>query len=161
MASVYRGLKATVSVVVLGGGGCAGIAYRGDLMSWWAGIMTPVVTYTSPATVPELAGKRDALALPADVAKRLGVQTEPVRPSTLPSTLELPCSSIRDSDRLSHVHARFPGEVVELGSAGSGSRPVAFGQHVRKGQVLAVIWSQDLGEKKSELVDGLVAIAPR
>ena len=38
---------------------------------------------------------------------------------------------------------------------GNGSQPIAFGQHVRKGQVLAVIWSQDLGEKKSELIDGL------
>jgi len=93
--------------------------------------------------------------LPADLAKRLDVQTEPARPSTAPGTLELSGSLILDSDRLAHVHARFPGEVVELGNAGTGSRPVAFGQHVRKGQVLAVIWSQDLGEKKSELVDGL------
>ena len=32
---------------------------------------------------------------------------------------------------------------------------MGFGQRVRKGQLLAVIWSRDLGEKKSELVDGL------
>jgi cobalt-zinc-cadmium efflux system membrane fusion protein len=83
------------------------------------------------------------------------VQTEPARSSTAPGTLELSGSLILDSDRLAHVHARFPGAVVELGNAGNGSRPVAFGQHVRKGQVLAVIWSQDLGEKKSELIDGL------
>jgi cobalt-zinc-cadmium efflux system membrane fusion protein len=116
---------------------------------------TPIAANASPATSPELTGKKDALALAADVAKRLGVETEPARPSTLPSTLELSGSLILDSDRLAHVHARFPGEVVELGDAGNESRPIAFGQHVRKGQVLAVIWSQDLGEKKSELVDGL------
>ena len=68
--------------------------------------------------------------------------------------LELSGSLILDSDRLAHVHARFPGEVVELG-VGDGSQPIAFGQHVHKGQVLAVIWSRDLGEKKSELIDGL------
>ena len=155
MTSVYRGLKATVPVVVLVAAVGAGIAHRANLVSWWAGITTPVAANASPAAAPELAGKKDALALPADVAKRLEVQTEPARPSTVPSTLELSGSLILDSDRLAHVHARFPGEVVELGNAGNGSRPVAFGQHVRKGQVLAVIWSQDLGEKKSELVDGL------
>ena len=155
MTSVYRGLKAAVPVVVLVAAVGAGIAHRANLVSWWAGITTPVAANASPATAPELAGKKDALALPADVAKRLEVQTEPARPSTVPSTLELSGSLILDSDRLAHVHARFPGEVVELGNAGNGSRPVAFGQHVRKGQVLAVIWSQDLGEKKSELVDGL------
>ena len=155
MTSVYRGLKATVPVVVLVAAVGVGIAHRANLVSWWAGITTPVAANASPAAAPELAAEKDALALPADVAKRLEVQTEPARPSTVPSTLELSGSLILDSDRLAHVHARFPGEVVALGSVGNGSRPVAFGQQVRKGQVLAVIWSQDLGEKKSELVDGL------
>ena len=155
MTTIYRGLKATVPVVVLVAAVGVGIAYRANLVSWWAGITKPVAANASPATAPELAGKKDALALPADVAKRLEVQTKPARPSTVPSTLELSGSLILDAGRLAHIHARFPGEVVELGNAGNGSRPVAFGQHVRKGQVLAVIWSQDLGEKKSELVDGL------
>ncbi len=155
MTSVYRGGKAAVPVVVLVAAVGAGIAHRANLVSWWAGITPPVAANSSPATAPELTGKKDALTLPADVAKRLEVQTEPARPSTVPSTLELSGSLILDSDRLAHVHARFAGEVVELGNAGNGSRPVAFGQHVRKGQVLAVIWSQDLGEKKSELVDAL------
>ena len=155
MTSVYRRLKATVPVVVLVAAVGAGIAHRASLVSWWTGITTPVAADTSPAAAPELAEEKDALALPADVAKRLEVQTEPAQPSTVPSTLELSGSLILDSDRLAHVHARFPGEVVELGNAGNGSRPVAFGQHVRKGQLLAVIWSRDLGEKKSDLIDAL------
>jgi len=132
-----------------------GIAYRASLLAWWVGLTTPVAASASPVAAPELAPKKDSLALPADVAKRLEVQTEPAQPSSLPRTLELSGSLILDADRLAHVHARFPGEVVELGNSGNGSRPVAFGQHVHKGQILAVIWSQDLGEKKSELVDGL------
>ena len=155
MTSVYRRLKATVPVVVLVAAVGAGIAHRTSLVSWWSGITTPAAADTSPAAAPELGKEKDALALPADVAKRLEVQTEPAQPSTVPSTLELSGSLILDSDRLSHVHARFPGEVVELGNAGNGSRPVAFGQHVRKGQLLAVIWSRDLGEKKSDLIDAL------
>jgi cobalt-zinc-cadmium efflux system membrane fusion protein len=155
MTSVYRRLKATVPVVVLVAVVGAGIANRTSLMSWWTGITTPAAANTSPTAAPELAKEKDALALPAGVAKRLEVQTGPAQPSTLPSTLELSGSLILDSDRLAHVHARFPGEVVELGNAGNGSRPVAFGQHVRKGQLLAVIWSRDLGEKKSDLIDAL------
>ncbi len=155
MTSVYRRLKATIPVVVLVAVVGAGIAHRTGLMSWWSGITTPAAADTSLAAAPELGKEKDALALPADVAKRLEVQTEPAQPSTVPSTLELSGSLILDSDRLTHVHARFPGEVVELGNAGNGSRPVAFGQHVRKGQLLAVIWSRDLGEKKSDLIDAL------
>src|SRR5262249_17887412 len=34
-------------------------------------------------------------------------------------------------------------------------RPLRFGDGVRKGQLLAVVWSKDLGEKKSELVDAV------
>ena len=68
--------------------------------------------------------------------------------------LELAGTLMLDSDRLAHVRSRFAGEIVELG-AGEGTSPVSFGQPVRKGQLLAVIWSRDLGEKKSDLIDGL------
>src|SRR5207248_642486 len=64
------------------------------------------------------------------------------------------------------VHARFAGEVVEIGSAvdaegertPSGptlTRPLRYGDHVEKGQLLAIVWSKDLGEKKSELIDAV------
>src|SRR5439155_25050206 len=54
---------------------------------------------------------------------------------------------------LFRVHTRFAGEVVELGSIKG--KPVRHGDKVEKDQLLAVIWSKDLGEKKSELVDAL------
>ena len=155
MTSVYRRSKVAVPVVVLVAVVGAGIAERTSLVSWWTGITTPAAANASPAAAPELATEKDALIVPADVAKRLKVQTEPAQLSTAPSALDLSGSLILDPDRLAHVHARFPGEVVELGKAGDGSRPVAFGQHVRKGQLLAVIWSHDLGEKKSDLIDAL------
>jgi cobalt-zinc-cadmium efflux system membrane fusion protein len=155
MTSVYRRLKAALPVLVLVAVFGAGIASRTSIESWWTGITTPATARASPAAAPALAPEKDALTVPADVAKRLKVRTEPARPSTVPSTLQLSGSLILDADRLAHVHARFPGEVVELGKADNGSRPVAFGQHVRKGQLLAVIWSHDLGEKKSDLIDAL------
>ena len=155
MTSVYRRLKAAVPVVVLVAAVGAGIAYRANLASLWAGITTPVAANTSPAAAPELAKEKDALTLPADVAKGLKVQTSAVETSSAPVTLEMSGTLMLDPDRLSHVHARFPGEIVELGAGDGRSPTVSFGQRVRKGQLLAVIWSQDLGEKKSDLIDAL------
>lgn len=133
----------------------AGILFRTTWASWGSSVTATAVASASPTSSPETVdGMKDALSLPADVSKRMQVQTEAVQPSSVPSTLELSGSLILDSDRMAHVHSRFPGEVVEIG-AGEGGQPVAFGQRVHKGQLLAVIWSQESGEKKSELVDGL------
>jgi len=100
----------------------------------------------------------------------------PLRPPQLPplqGTLAL------DNSRLGRVNSRFTGEVVEIadtleeplrdlslpelkrflgsypGLAGLFRRPLRFGDKVERGQLLAVVWSKDLGEKKSELVDAL------
>jgi cobalt-zinc-cadmium efflux system membrane fusion protein len=156
MTSNYRGLKAAVAVVLLIAAIGGGLAYRSASVSWWTRIVTPASAAAGPISAPELAtGAKDALTLPADVSKRLAVQTEAVRPSSAPAPLDLSGTLMLDPDRLSHVHARFPGEIVELGPGDGRSPAVGFGQRVRKGQLLAVIWSQDLGEKKSELIDAL------
>jgi cobalt-zinc-cadmium efflux system membrane fusion protein len=70
-----------------------------------------------------------------------------------------------DPNYLAQVRSRFPGEVVELGPlqlpsfAPSGRteepRPLEYGDSVKKGQLLAVVWCKDLGEKKGQLVDAL------
>jgi cobalt-zinc-cadmium efflux system membrane fusion protein len=68
---------------------------------------------------------------------------------------------------LVRIHPRFAGEIVALGTVGGGEtntpagesptagRPLRLGDRVQKDQLLAVVWSKDLGEKKSELVDTL------
>ncbi len=89
------------------------------------------------------------------MAAKIGIQTCTVDASSVPVTLEMSGTLMLDADRLSHVHARFPGEIVELGRGDGRSPAVSFGQKVRKGQLLAVIWSRDLGEKKSDLIDAL------
>jgi cobalt-zinc-cadmium efflux system membrane fusion protein len=107
-------------------------------------------------------GRPDTIRVSHDVIRSLGVQTVVAEEATAPQPLELPGSLALDPDRLVRVHARFPGEVVELGEVTEGSgelatapRPVRFGDEVKKDQLLAVVWSKDLGEKKSELVDAL------
>ena len=61
------------------------------------------------------------------------------------------------------IHAHFPGELVSVGSlvpdpnsaTPSPPRQLRFGDRVEKGQIIAVVWSKDVGEKKSELVDAI------
>ncbi len=38
---------------------------------------------------------------------------------------------------------------MELGKVADGSRTLRFGDTVKEGQLLAVVWSRELGEKKS------------
>ncbi|HEX4145001.1 MAG TPA: efflux RND transporter periplasmic adaptor subunit [Pirellulales bacterium] len=63
-----------------------------------------------------------------------------------------------DPNRLSRVHSRFAGQVVELGRfdpADGESRPLRHGDAVRRDQLLAVVWSREVGEKKSDLIHAM------
>jgi cobalt-zinc-cadmium efflux system membrane fusion protein len=111
-------------------------------------------------------GELETLRVPEDVARTMGLQTETVRHAPPPSPLKLEGSLFLDPNRLTHVHTRFAGEVVEIGNimgnpdapdaqSGQVSRPIRFGDRVTKGQLLAIVWSKDLGEKKSELIDAI------
>jgi len=119
-----------------------------------------------PAAAAQLvAGSPDTIRLEPGAADSLHVQTVEVRPVTEPRTLELQGSLALDTDRLVRLHSRFAGEVIEVTEvpdeaathrAGrSVLRPISFGDAVCRGQLLAVVWCKDLGEKKSELADAL------
>lgn len=118
-----------------------------------------------PQVVPDDAERvtrfgRDALHVPADVAAKMGLRTTAV--SAVQTPISLPGFQgvlALDNDRLSRVHARFGGEIVELGRSTDGSDPTLHvGEHVRQGDLLAVIWSTELGEKKTALVDALAKL---
>jgi cobalt-zinc-cadmium efflux system membrane fusion protein len=106
-------------------------------------------------------GETDTLDVPGDVVKTLGLKMADVQPDTTPRQLKLDGTLFVDPSHLARVHTRFAGEVVELGPAepntaeGSPAR-LRFGDRVEKDQLLAVVWSKDLGEKKSELVDAIL-----
>ena len=122
---------------------------------WLKRYLAPQASTATSDPVAQLVADKDAISLPPDLAGNLGVQTCSIETSSAPVTLEMSGTLMLDADRLSHVHARFPGEIVELGPGDGRSPTVCFGQKVRKGQLLAVIWSRDLGEKKSDLIDAL------
>ena len=111
------------------------------------------------------------LRLPLEVLETLQVETADVRPALVSDVLKLEGSLFLDANRLVHVNSRFSGDVIELGQVEvtekakmpssetrTTSRSISFGDIVRKGQLLAVIWSKELGEKKSELVECLTML---
>lgn len=68
-----------------------------------------------------------------------------------------------DSRRLSRVQASCAGQVVSIGQTQPGAsdeaaRPLRFGDPVKQGQVLAVVWSRELAEKKTDLLSALAEV---
>jgi len=111
-------------------------------------------------------GSKNVLMLPESVARVMGLQTAAVELATAPTPLQLDGWLILDPSRLVHVRTRFAGEVVEIGTTEGVSdeqstspvrciRALRFGDKVKQGDLMAVVWSKELGEKKSELVDAL------
>jgi cobalt-zinc-cadmium efflux system membrane fusion protein len=106
-------------------------------------------------------GRRDTIRLPAQMRGKLGIQSAPVKARTTaePRTLRLPGVLDRDRTRIWRIQARFaPSEVVEIGKADGHDRSLQVGDAVRKGQVLAVVASADVGQKKHDLFSALVQL---
>jgi cobalt-zinc-cadmium efflux system membrane fusion protein len=129
-------------------------------------------THAAPVAAPILEsharlvpGNDDQIELPPEVVETLGVVAQPVETAVAPRPLELAGSLAFDPNALGLVQARFAGEVVALGTVyghASSEYPdepiLRYGDRVSKGQLLAVVLSKELGEKKSELVDAMVRL---
>ena len=107
-------------------------------------------------------GKPDTIRIAAEAVEAIQLKTSPVEQAPSPEPLRLPGSLGLDPNLLLPVHSRFPGEVARLATVDvptmggkTTQRLIRYGDSVKQGQILAVIWSKDIGEKKSELVDAL------
>lgn len=113
------------------------------------------------------AGSISTLELSSQLVNALGMRTVQVQSAANHERLTLSGKLSFDPDRFVRVHSRFPGEVISLGPVETGgpvaknqeSRPLRVGDRVSKGQLLAVVWSKDIGEKKSDLVDALSSLS--
>lgn len=97
----------------------------------------------------------DAIQLPEDVTRQLGVQVLAASPAVEPIKLQFSGTVTLDAERFASVRSRFSGEVVDIPKHADTGIPVGVGSFVKKGELLAVVWSRDLGEKKSDLIDAL------
>ncbi|MGC8658173.1 MAG: efflux RND transporter periplasmic adaptor subunit [Desulfomonilaceae bacterium] len=81
------------------------------------------------------------LTVSRDLANKMGIDTEPAGPRSIISVLELPGEITPNADMVAHVVPRVAGVVLE-------SRK-NLGDTVKRGEVISVIDSRDLGEAKS------------
>jgi len=84
-----------------------------------------------------------SVAMTAEQIKAAGIAVETAGPAALRATLRLPGEIGFNEDRTAHVVPRVTGVVEAV--------PVALGQAVKKGQVLAVIGSSAVSELRAEL----------
>jgi cobalt-zinc-cadmium efflux system membrane fusion protein len=109
------------------------------------------------------------LSVPERVRKALGIQESVV--AQVPKQdrpLVMPGSTALDPARVMRIKTRFNAEVVDITQLRDGERRNASGEsvmreirpgdYVSKGDVLAVVWSVDVGSRKSDLVDALVQL---
>jgi len=98
-----------------------------------------------------------------------GIRTAPVTKPTRKRRLELRGQLDFDPDSMVHVHGRFPGQIVSLRQVDEPNaelhtqslktkRDIAVMDHVVQGQEIGILWSKELGEKKSELVSSLIRL---
>ncbi len=87
--------------------------------------------------------KEGLIAMTDAQVKTAGVTLDTTGPATIRSTLQLPGEIGFNEDRTAHVVPRVAGVVEGV--------PVALGQQVRKGQLLAVISSPAISEQRAEL----------
>lgn len=151
-----------LAVIVAGG-----MKYTGstEAVSVHLSALTPTQNHFTPPPLEQVQRLgRDTIVIPADIVQKMGLNvgaaTAAKHAVALPSfqgVLAL------DNERFSRVHSRFEGEVVEIGhrmatDATSSPAPFRVGDRVEKGDLLAVIWSTNLGQKKSELVDAIAKL---
>lgn len=112
--------------------------------------------------------KHGAFVISNELKQTMGIETAPVKKAEQTRPLRLSGTLALDANHMVRVHSRFAGEIREIGTiealkehpstVSTEIRPLRFGDKVTKGQLLAVVWSRELGEKKSELVDAISAL---
>jgi CheY-like chemotaxis protein/multidrug efflux pump subunit AcrA (membrane-fusion protein) len=104
------------------------------------------------------------LILPEAVVTKLGLTTTVVQPGAGTRPLWLSGFINYDPDYMQRVHALFGGEVIDIAEVEENirgtteRRKLSFNDRVHKKDPLAVVWSRDLGQLKSALVDALVRL---
>ncbi len=101
----------------------------------------------------------ETLSIPEATVRSMQLSARLARTASQPSTLKLSGRLMLDPNELVHVNSRFPGEVIRVGMLPDRKRQLRAGDPVKAGQLLAIIWSKEIGEKKSDLVDALSQLA--
>ena len=130
-----------------------------------AGVYFSLVHSSRPdqaeAGVRLVAGRPGAIAITREAMDSLGIRLEAVKAAP-PVTIRCHGSLFIDPNRLVHVQTRWRGEVLKIGPHAVEGEPPAgkapqrnlrFGDHVHKGDVLAIVSSDEPDENKKAPVD--------
>lgn len=97
----------------------------------------------------------ETISIEPELIGSMGLTFGVVSPAPATRPLRMNGQLALDPGRLVHVQSRFPGEVVSVHPDPAIGRVPQVGDRVKKGQILAEIWSKEVGEKKSDLVDAI------
>jgi cobalt-zinc-cadmium efflux system membrane fusion protein len=86
----------------------------------------------------------------AEVARSIGLKSEPVRREALHQTLVVNAEAVYDATRFARLSSRAAGVIVEVRKN--------VGQAVAQGEILAVVDSADLGSAKAALLDAIATV---
>jgi cobalt-zinc-cadmium efflux system membrane fusion protein len=167
----------------LAGGSLAVLVIAGVIVVWlavwheWtsgakAQAPAPVATDSTTDGVELVADRPHTIAVPEEVRRNLGIVKDGVtrivsaKEPTQTRSMVLPGSTALDPTRLYRIRARFaPARVTEIAqvrdeaaSQAAGKsvfRELRPGDRVQKGDVLAVFYSVDVGNKKNDLIDAI------
>jgi cobalt-zinc-cadmium efflux system membrane fusion protein len=120
-------------------------------------------------TVELVSGEPYTMTVPDGVRAALGIgDAAPVERPKQTRPLVMPGSTGLDPSRVSRVKTRFNAEVAEIAqvpedptvskSLQTSFRELRTGDKLRKGDLLAVVWSVDVGSKKSDLLEAIVQL---
>ncbi|HWB11696.1 MAG TPA: efflux RND transporter periplasmic adaptor subunit [Pirellulales bacterium] len=154
-------------VLILGAGGIIAATSRSRLAQFWTN--RKAKAKTEDTVVADQAKVARYIELLPRVVELNGIRTATATPATRKRKLELRGQLNFDPDSLVHIRGRFSGQIIKLREVEEPNaalsteslktkREISFMDHVRKGDVLAELWSKELGEKKSELVSALIRL---
>ena len=127
---------------------------------------TAATDQKSDSSVQLVEGQPDTIALAPETVQTLRVRSVKVEQATALQPLEMGGQLAPNLDHLVRIKLFFAGQVEQIpeiqsfaedafGKLHSVFRQLGNGDKVEQGQLLAVIFSKDFGQAKSDLVDGL------
>jgi membrane fusion protein, heavy metal efflux system len=129
------------------------------------GLATVAAVITGVGVLAQAPARINAVGIPQGMPHSTAVAQPPSMSTMKP--LKLPASTALDPTRLARIRARFaPALVVEVArvwdfpkeTGRPEHRELRPGDSVKKGDLLAVVFSADVGSKKNDLLDALVQL---
>lgn len=134
------------------------------VVALWAGLNTQPILAEQDEDIPTLVrGRGDTIRLPVEMPAKLGIQTAEAKPRVAGKSriLQLNGSTALDPTKITRIRGRaVPFEVIEIAKPDKKTdRTLRAGDWVSKGQILAVIQSADVANKKADLFDATTLLA--